>query len=337
MSAEVAGKISKSVELKDPDKHDSVLRLLRSYGFSDTQISRTVKYYPRLLLANPEQNLLPKLRFIHSIGFSASELSDLFSFNPKLLIYSLEKRIIPHYEALKSVLDDDRKVRKCLKYSAWTMCSYDVKNIFPNLKVLRDEGMPQCSVVSLLCRRANVAFMNQSMFVEYVKFVKETGINPSEAAFVEALLAVTQMSKSTWESKLDAFESCGWPRDVTLLAFSKFPQIMGMSAKKITDTMKFFVDEMGLRSEDVAGCPTILSYSLKQRIAPRWSVVKILKMKGLIKENVSLNYVIILSEKKFLENFVVKFEESVPRLLKIYEGDSSFLPKFGQRQLVPGC
>ncbi|KAK4275602.1 hypothetical protein QN277_018652 [Acacia crassicarpa] len=327
LSAKVAGEVSKRVELKDSDKLNSMLNLLRSYGFLDPQISKLVTCYPRVLLANPEHNLLPRLRFFQSIGFSASEMSELFSYNPKLLMLGLEKRIIPHYEALKSVLHDDWKVRKCLKCSTWSIGSYDVKNIIPNIKFLRDEGVPESLIFSLLSRRANVAFMNQSKFGEYVKFVKETGIEPFKAAFVEALVVVTQVNKSTWELKLDTFERFGWSREVTLFAFSRAPKIMAMSEKNIADTMKFLIDKMGLRLEDITGNPCILRYSLKNRIVPRWSVVKILKMKGLIKDDISLTTIIVTGENKFLEDFVIKFQESVPQLPKLYKGELGPLPE----------
>ncbi|XP_028779678.1 uncharacterized protein LOC114736064 [Neltuma alba] len=260
MSAKVAGKVSERIELKDPYQPDSVLNILRSYGFSDPQISKIVTCYPRVLLANPEHNLLPRLRFMQSVGFSAAEIPELFSYNTALVLYSLEKRIIPHYEALKSVLYDDWKVRRCLKCSTWSICSYDVKNIGPNIKVLRDEGVPQSLVFSLLSRRANVAFMNQSIFAEYVKFVKETGVEPFKIGFVEALIVVAQLRKSTWESKLGIFKRFGWSQGVTLMAFSKVPNIMAMSEKKISDAMKFFIDEVGLRLEDIAGRPNILRH-----------------------------------------------------------------------------
>ncbi|KAK4275613.1 hypothetical protein QN277_018662 [Acacia crassicarpa] len=329
VSARDAEELSKRVKLKDPDNPDSVLKLLRSYGFSCTHISKVLKFNPRLLLVKPENNLLPKLRFLESIGFSASEIPELVSSNSKLLTLSLEKRIIPHYEALKSVLGDPVKARRCLKSSGRSIFSYGygVTNIFPNIKVLRDEGMPQSSVCTLLFENANLAFMNQSKFVEYVKFVKETGIEPSKVTFVHALIAVTHLSKSTWERKLDFFERCGWSTDVTLSAFSKFPTIMLLSEKKITNTMNFFVDEMGLRLEDTAGCPTIFSYSLKRRIIPRWSVFQILKMKGLVKANMSIPSMIIMSEAKFLENFVIKFQENVPQLLELYRGELGAIPE----------
>ncbi|XP_028751910.1 transcription termination factor MTERF2, chloroplastic-like [Neltuma alba] len=321
MSAEVAGKLSKKIGLKGPDRPDSVLSLLRSYEFSDAQISKIVKRYPQLLAASPEQNLLPKLRFIRSIGFSASELPELFFSNPTLLFWSLEKRIIPHYEALKRVLGDDRKVKRGLKSSWWNVRSYSVTNMDPNIKVLRDEGVPQSSVSTLLCRNANLVFISQSKFVECVKFVKETGIEPCKVTFIDAFIVVAQVGKSTWELKLAIFERLGWSRDLTIMAFCKFPNIMKVSEKKLTNNMKFFMDEMGLPLGDIAGCPTLFSYSLKRRIIPRLSVVKILKMKGLIKASMSILGMIILSEKKFRENFVIRFQESVPELLELYGSD----------------
>ncbi|KAK4275603.1 hypothetical protein QN277_018653 [Acacia crassicarpa] len=321
MSAEVAGKLSRRFELKDPDKSDSVLSLLRSYEFSDAQIFKIVKCFPQVLAANPEHNLLPKLRFAHSVGFSASEIPELFSSNPTLLSLSLEKRITPHYEALKRVVGDDCKVKKCLKNSRWNVCSYGLKNVVPNMKVLRDEGVPQSSVITLLSRSANVLFIDQSKFVEYVKFLKETGIEHFKVTFIDALIVVIKVGKSNWELKLDIFERLGWSRDVTLLAFSKCPHIMRYSEVKITNTMKFCLDEIGFQLKDIAGCPTIFCYSLKQRIIPRWSVAKILKMKGLIKANMSISSMMIMSEKKFRENFLIKFQGSVPQLLELYSGE----------------
>ena len=180
-----------------------------------------------------EHNLLPRLRFFQSIGFSGSELPELLSYNPTILFRSLEKRIIPHYEALKSVIgDDDVRVRRCLKSSMWHVFSFDVSNIVPNIKVLRDTRVPQTSIFHLLSGYPNVACIKHSKFVEYVDFVKGMGIKPSKVVFVEAL-AVALLRKSTWELKLGVFGRFGWSRDGTLLAFSKTPKIMALSEKSV--------------------------------------------------------------------------------------------------------
>ncbi|KAK4275642.1 hypothetical protein QN277_018686 [Acacia crassicarpa] len=74
----VATEVSKKVQLKDPNKPNSVLNLFKSYEFSDTQISTVV-------LSKPEKNLLPRLRFLQSIVFSSSELQDPIISNYGLL------------------------------------------------------------------------------------------------------------------------------------------------------------------------------------------------------------------------------------------------------------
>ncbi|XP_028751874.1 uncharacterized protein LOC114711619 [Neltuma alba] len=320
MSSEVAIKVSKGVKLERPDRSNSVLDLFRSYGFSDSQISKVVEKYPRVLLTKPEVTLSPKLRFFRSIGFSCPELPELIIYNSALLVLSLKKSIIPRYEALKSVLGDDAKAN--IAFKRWGWYHKDVNNLLSNIRVLREHGVPQSSVSQLVTHFARAAIIKPAKFVEHVKFAKEIGIQPTKVAFVHAISVLAMTNKLTWESKLDIYERCGWSRDATLSAFSKFPHCMLLSEDKITSKMKFFVDEMGLSLEDIVNCPTILGYRLKQRIIPRFSVIKILKTNGLMKRDRSLLSIIILSEKKFLEKFVIRFQESVPELLDIYKSGS---------------
>ncbi|XP_054817596.1 uncharacterized protein LOC129317256 [Prosopis cineraria] len=315
MSSQFAMKVSKRVKLAGQDKPDSVQNLFRSYGFSDSQISKLVEKIPRVLFAKPEKTLSPKLRYLQSIGFSRSELPELFIHNPRILTMSLKKTIIPRYEALKSIVDDD-KARRAFK--RWGRYHKDSTILVSNLKVLRQHGVPQSSVSRIVAHSVGAALTKPTKFIEHVKFAKEIGIDPSKSAFIQAVSVLATTNKLTWESKLDIYERCGWSRDVTLSAFRKFPNCMMLSEDKITSTMKFLVDDMGLSLVDIVNCPVFLGYSLEQRIIPRCSVFKILKNNGLIKSDMSLCSLITLSETKFLEKFVIPFQESVPKLLEIY-------------------
>ncbi|KAF7815695.1 transcription termination factor MTERF15, mitochondrial-like [Senna tora] len=319
LSANVAIDVSKRVKLKDPDKPDSVLSLLRRYEFSETQISKLVKKHPYVLLANPENTLLPKLRFLQSIGFLCSELAELIVRSPLFLKWSLEERVIPLYEALKSALNDDEKLYIALRRLRWYFLQHGVMNLAPNIKFLREHGIPQSSITKLLTNYTSLAFMKHAKLVEHVKFAKETGMEPFKPTFILAIHVSATTKKSTWKSKLEIFERCGWSRDVTLSVFRKFPICMYLSEDKIRSTMKFLVDEMHMTLEEIAKYPAVLGYSLKQRIIPRCSVVKILKMEGLINYDNSLYYYLMMSEKMFLEKFVIRLQVSVPQLLNIYK------------------
>ncbi|CAH8256714.1 unnamed protein product [Arabidopsis lyrata] len=74
----LAESILKEVSLKDECNPNSVLNLLRSYDFTDSQISRIIRTGPRLLLENAESSLGPKLKFLKSREILSSRLNDIW-------------------------------------------------------------------------------------------------------------------------------------------------------------------------------------------------------------------------------------------------------------------
>ncbi|RZC76228.1 hypothetical protein C5167_000539 [Papaver somniferum] len=94
------------------------------------------------------------------------------------------------------------------------------------------------------------------------------------------------------------------------------------SEKKIMAVMSFLVNEMGYDSSSAAECPLVIDCSLKWRIIPRCSVIKILVSKGLIKELIPLRALSTMVDEAFLEKFVFKYEQQVPGLMKIFKGQN---------------
>lgn len=68
--------------------------------------------------------------------------------------------------------------------------------------------------------------------------------------------------------------------------------------------------------------PSVLTYSLEKRIIPRCSVIRVLLSKGLINEETQIcsSYLVIRSNKSFLDTFVTKHLDQVPQLLNIFLG-----------------
>lgn len=87
------------------------------------------------------------------------------------------------------------------------------------------------------------------------------------------------------------------------------------------------MDEVGMPLKDIARRPLLHVYSLEQRMIPRYSVIQVLKKKGLVKKKISFYSFVIYSEKKFLEKFVTRFHPSVHQLLNIYKNHSGSLPE----------
>jgi mTERF domain-containing protein len=94
---------------------------------------------------------------------------------------------------------------------------------------------------------------------------------------------------------------------------------MLVSVDKINSVMSFWVNQLGWDSLALAIGPSVFSNSLEKRIIPRASVVQFLLKKGLRKKSASLTYPYVVSEKLFLDTFIMRFKEESSYLLKLYE------------------
>lgn len=322
LSLESAISASEKVRFQSPERPDLVLALLRNYGFSKTQISNLVRKRPVILSANPDNILLPKLEFFQSIiGLSSGDLTRTLSADPTLLIRSLENQLLPTYEFLKSVLLSDEKIVSALKRTTWIFLEDPSKNLMPNIAYLRELGAPQNCVSLLLTHFPEALMQKHEDFVGIVTEVKEMGFEPRKSTFVLAVHALSgKGNKSIWAKCFEVYKKWGWSKEDILTAFRKHPHSMMLSEKKIMKSMDFFVNKMGLSSRMIAQCPVILLFSLEKRTIPRCSVFQVLLSKKLIKEDFSLTTVLLPVEKRFLERFVIKYEDEVPELFSVYQG-----------------
>lgn len=183
--------------------------------------------------------------------------------------------------------------------------------------------MPQRSISLLVTNFPSVTFMEHSRFVEALEKVKVTGFDPLKSNFVLALQVLAKMNEAMWESKLMVFEKWGWSRDICLLVFKKHPQFIMLSEEKIMKILNFLMKDIGLPVENIAGCREVLKCNLEKTVMPRFAVVEILKSRGLIKRDSKISSFIKISEKMFLEKYVIRFLKNEPLLLDAYRGQKS--------------
>ncbi|XP_057965490.1 transcription termination factor MTEF18, mitochondrial-like [Malania oleifera] len=321
LSPATALSVSKKVCFQNPDRPNSVLTFFRNHGFTQTHISKVVRTRPTLLLSNPEKTLLPKLEFFLSVGVSGADLAQIFSKNPDLFLCSVENRLIPYYDFLKNVvLLSDEEVVRAVKRSQRLFRTNLLKEIGPNISILREVGIPQSFISALVSRAPNILLFSPDKFDILFKEVINLGFSAKKSNFINAMSYFFAMSKSTRERKLEVYRRWGWSGDEIQSVFRRCPLCMTGSEKKIESVMDFLVNKMGWQSSAVARCPGVLCFSLENRIVPRCSVIKILQLKGFIKKNLSLGTVTVLSDKKFLAEFVTKYQNNVPELLNVYHG-----------------
>ncbi|PIN05044.1 Mitochondrial transcription termination factor, mTERF [Handroanthus impetiginosus] len=323
LSSKDAISISKKVTIKSPQNSDLVLELLKKYGFTDANIHKLITRWPNVLLSSPEKTLLPKLHFFHSIGVPVDVLAKILSSYPTILHRSLENYLIPLYDYLKALVQTDKRVVNMFKHAPKAFARGWPREIPANIAILRQQGIPESSIISLIAFQPSFLLISTEKLDSYINRAAEMGFDRSKVTFICAIQVFAGMSESTLKHKMEVYRRCGWSESDIHLAFSKYPFCMKLSEKKIMDNMDFLVNDFGYKPGAVARRPVLLGLDLDKRIKPRYLVARILNEKGLLKKKISAATFLKLSEEKFLERYVVNYQEDVPELLDIYRGKLS--------------
>ncbi|KAG2676127.1 hypothetical protein I3760_12G037400 [Carya illinoinensis] len=279
--------LSKNPVVLERDAH-AVVEFFRAHGFSDKQITTLTMKLPQLYLYNAEKIFKPKLEFFKSLGLSDLEIAKLLSSRPHILTRSLEKQIIPCVQELRRVLGTDENVLEAIKACFPILESNMVHMLQPNIATLISHGVPQSLVLKVFFIRPSSLFICGNRFSEIVSGVMNLGFDPSCLKFLLATMSMSLNSKTTWEKKVEAFRSYGLSEDEIYAAFKRQPLCMRCSEKKIKKMMDFFVNELKMKPSSISNSPTLLMHSLEKRIIPRCSVMQVLMLKGLIKEDIGI-------------------------------------------------
>ncbi|GLT46673.1 hypothetical protein SLA2020_204230 [Shorea laevis] len=78
LSLDKAISASKWINLKNTEGPDSVLKLLKSYGFIKSSIATLISKHPHCLMANLEKTLRPNIEFFESLGIVGESLTNTF-------------------------------------------------------------------------------------------------------------------------------------------------------------------------------------------------------------------------------------------------------------------
>ncbi|XP_026421429.1 uncharacterized protein LOC113317520 [Papaver somniferum] len=325
LSKNEALSVSKKIKLKPTSQPDSVVELFESYGFTKPHISKLITKHPSVLLSDPCKTLKPKLDFFKSKGLDGIELPNFILTYPRVLRPSLKGAMIPSFDIFKSIVHTNTDTIKILgRCTSWILGIYQLKKLMVNIELLRCEGVPPSNICKSLIRKPSGFIGDADKFKEIVEKVKRMGFNPLRTTFTIAIEGLVSMSEATWKMKLDAYKSWGWSEDQIQTAFRKGPHCMMASENKITAIMDFLVNEMGYDSSSIAETPVIFNNSLKERIIPRCSVIRILVSKGLIEGTIPLNVLSVMTDKSFSEKFVKPYEQEAPALMKVFQGQLSY-------------
>lgn len=320
LSSESALLASRNVTLKTTKKADLVIAIFKNHGFTDTQITNVVKKLPSVLLSDSGKTITPKLQYFASKGVPNTELAKFVSASPGILRISLENKIVPTWNCFESLLISNERTFAATRRFLTSRWASDIEaRVIPNIQILREFGVQESNIVTLLTSHPSVFMVTSDKFRITVERVKEMGFSPQKIKFVYAVCAFSGMSTLTWGRKVDICKKWGWSEEDVYVAFEKHPWCMMVSEDKMSSIMDMVINKAGFEPFDIVQRPKCLTCSLGKRIVPRCLVYQVLLERGLIRKKWSLRVLLEIPEKQFLKKITMCYNEAAPGLLKLYK------------------
>ncbi|CAM8888944.1 unnamed protein product [Rhodiola kirilowii] len=291
----------------------SIISFFREHGFSDAQLQKLVVKRPELLKVQLD-SLKRKMQFLNESHLKGSNLIDLLISNPMILMRGVKNQL----ELLMKYLGSIEKVKMAVKRSSWLLTINLNLNMQPNIDLLIREGVSLHAIQLMITNQPRAALQKTDTMAKAIEAVKELGIEPSSPIFIHAVCVRVGLSEATWNRKFDVFRSLGWADEEIVSAFVRAPLCLACSKEKIRAVTDFIVNTMKLSQAVIIAEPVFLMYSIESRYKPRFFVFSMLKSKNLLKDNLKSMQVIRITEKKFVEKYVIKYLDQVPDLMKTY-------------------
>jgi mTERF domain-containing protein, mitochondrial len=265
LSPTAASRAAPSVLLAFPRaaaQADAVLAVLRRYGFSNTDISSTIRKRPTLLNTAPAKSLQPKLEFLASIGIEPPLLQRLVLLNPQILHRSIKSHLEPLFTSLREVLGSDAGVVAALNKMPFAI-RCDAKSFLLTLPQLRDvHGLSAADVSKLVAARPCVLLLSPDRINEIVEAARKV-VEPGIPMFVHVFRVLSTMKAPTLERKFALYRSLGFDKDAVTQMIRRYPLSFTLSEKKILEIVPFLTDKVGLTCDDIVTYPNLLMRSLE--------------------------------------------------------------------------
>ncbi|KAG5568243.1 hypothetical protein H5410_064742, partial [Solanum commersonii] len=267
--------------------------------------------------------LTPKIQLLQELGITGSDLGRLLSTKAILLTRSLDKILKPSIEVLNEVLiksTDNGDWFRVLLRCDWVIYGSPHLRLVPNISYLQSVGIVGSQLSSLLKRQPHLFVTHGSKLKKLVSELMDIGFSTDSRMLVHGLHTLSCMSQESISKKLLLIQSFGFSKSECMVMFKRAPCLFRGSEKKIRLGLEFFLETVKLQKSTLVQRPTLLMFSMKERVIPRYQVFQLITSKKLMKKDPKFYDMMCLTEHHFLEKYVSRFTENAEELLMAYKG-----------------
>uniref|UniRef100_A0A0D9WNH1 Uncharacterized protein n=1 Tax=Leersia perrieri TaxID=77586 RepID=A0A0D9WNH1_9ORYZ len=310
-AAKISGDLS---HLKSPSNPDAVLAFLSGLGLSGADIAAVVVNDPRFICARVDKTLDARVAELSSIGMSRSQIARLI---PVVRSHFRCKSLGSKLAFFLTVFGSFDRCLEVFRLNYGIVSSNLEKVIKPNLVFLQKCGIALTDLPSYAFMSRVICRPTKRLEEALVR-ANEFGVRQGTRMFVHAVLTFAILSEEKLAKKLGLFKKLGWSQEDLTVAVRSMPPILTIDEDRLKKNMKFLTKDVGLEIPYIARRPTLIMYSVERRLLPRHCLMNILKRNGLLRADYDFFSIAVFSNKKFLDKFVHRYEESIHGLGDAY-------------------
>ncbi|CAD6333858.1 unnamed protein product [Miscanthus lutarioriparius] len=311
---------SRKIRIRDTARADAVRALLREYGFSDADITRTVRIEPLLLTFDPDRTIRPKLDFFQSLGIQPR----LLRTEPHILARSLDRHIVPCVEFLRTILGSDDNIRIAVSRVPRALMADLDSAMRPAVEAFLSQGLSKEAIAKLFMIHMGMIKTSPERIREAFHDLKALGFRVTDTGFLYAFRVIGSLRRETWVRKVALFQSLGVSEADLLRAFKTQPTILLVGEETMKKKFRFFLDVLKVEIDDVMAQPLTLALSLEKNIMPRCAVLSVLMREGKVERTQNLITPLLSNSKVFSQRYVLRYAKDVPDVVKAFEGKIKF-------------
>ncbi|XAR62171.1 hypothetical protein NMG60_11016823 [Bertholletia excelsa] len=303
--------------LKDLEKCISTLSFLEESGFSQTQLERVVKCIPGILSVRLDSTLKPKIEIFQELGFFPTDIAEIISAYPWILstgVNRLRRSIL----AMRSVFGSNADVCKILKVCGRLLRNNLESTLPVNIEFLKSCGVSSLQIDHFILLYPRFFALKPETIKQLVRRLDDIGFNRNTKMFLYAIRVFSTITREKWELKREVFRNLGLSENDILFVFQKAPYVFTLSGRKIKEATQVVRSATKSDMRLIVKYPKLLTYSIENRIKPRIRVLEILESKNLLRKKPGLASICNVSNKQFLEKFVLPYSDEVGEMYNPY-------------------
>lgn len=148
--------------------------------------------------------------------------------------------------------------------------------------------------------------------------------------FISAVNLAAVLSEKGFMEKIDTLRRFGFTKDEMLCLLQRCPGFLRLKGEYMVRKLEFLSHEVGMSSAEMIYNGWFLMFSLEARLIPRFRLVKGLRDRGLLSEEINMRKAFEITDDRFKIEFVDRFPKESD-LIRAYmssqEGKKKVAPR----------